>query len=122
MVDMLGSKQDLIEHQKLKQGTLVLPSKTEEYFRLGGPKNRLMTILTKDNNIKEWFSSWIESLIRYRKYTLDEMSKFYNEVIEAHKHLYSPPPPVDVAFLQHDEYEMTKICSDIDLFMITRKE
>jgi hypothetical protein len=114
MMDTLGSKQDLIEHQKLKQGMFVLPSKTEEYFRLGGPKDRLMAILTKDNDIKEWFSSWIESLIRFRKYTLDEMSKFYSEVTEAHKHLYSPPPPVGVVYMQHDEYDMTKICSDIE--------
>jgi hypothetical protein len=114
MMDMPGSKQDLIERRKTEQNRLILPPKTEEYFRLGGPKNRLMSILTKDNDIKEWFSAWIESLIRYREHTLDEMSKFYNEVIEAHKHLYSPPPPVGVVLVQHDEYDMTKICSDIE--------
>ncbi|MET0785109.1 MAG: hypothetical protein ABWY25_00180 [Paenisporosarcina sp.] len=108
MVDLLGSKRDLIEC------TPILPPKTEEFFRLGGPKDRLMAILTKDNDIKEWFSFWIGSLIRYRKHTLDEMSKFYNKLIDAHKHLYLPPPPEGIVFIQHDEYDVTKICSDIE--------
>jgi hypothetical protein len=49
-------------HPELRQypildskGRLVLPPETEELYRLGSPKQRLMAILTKDNEIKEWF-------------------------------------------------------------------
>jgi hypothetical protein len=78
---------------------------------VGASRRPLMGILAKDTDIKEWFSVWIESLIRYRKHTSDEMSKFYNEVVISHKHLYSLPLPVGV---QHEEYDITKICSDIE--------
>lgn len=64
---------------------LVLPPELEEMYRLGSPKQRLMAILTKDNDIKEWFSTWIEGLITYRKATLDKMSVFIKEVNESHK-------------------------------------
>jgi hypothetical protein len=112
------SRPDLPQHPVVEQGRLVLPPQREEVYRLGAPKERLMAILTKDNDIKEWFLAWMESLIRYRKYTSEQMSKFYNEVIESNEHVYSPIKPEDnahaVLIIDHEEYDMTKVCSDIE--------
>jgi hypothetical protein len=38
----------------------------EEMVRLGTSKERLMAILTKDKDIKQWFLAWIEDLMNYR--------------------------------------------------------
>jgi hypothetical protein len=77
-----------------------------------------MAILTKDNNIREWFSTWIEGLITYRTATLDKMSEFNNEVNESYKNLHSPDKIEEnmeaKLYLPHTELDMTKICSDIE--------
>ena len=100
------------------EGRLVLSPEEEEMYRLGSPKQRLMAILTNDKNIKEWFSTWIEGLIRYRKATLDKMSVFNKEVNESHKNLHYPDKIEDNMearlFIPHMEFDMTKICSDIE--------
>jgi hypothetical protein len=112
-------------HPELRQypildskGRLVLPPETEELYRLGSPKQRLMAILTKDNEIKEWFSTWIEGIIKYRKATLDKMSKFNKEVNESYKNLHSPAKIEDnmeaMLYTPHNEFDITKICSDIE--------
>jgi hypothetical protein len=100
------------------EGRLVLPPETEEIYRLGSPKQRLMAILTKDNDIKEWFLVWIGGLIRYRKDTLDKMSKFYKELNESYKNVHSPVKIEEnmeaMLYIPHKEFNMTKICSDIE--------
>jgi hypothetical protein len=100
------------------EGRLVLPPETEEVYRLGSPKQRLMAILTRDNEIKEWFSTWIEGLIKYRKATLDKMSKFNKEVNESYKNLHSPAKIEDnmeaMLYIPRNEFDITKICSDIE--------
>jgi hypothetical protein len=112
-------------HPELRQypildskGRLVLPPETEELYRLGSPKQRLMAILTKDNEIKEWFSTWIEGIIKYRKATLDKMSKFNKEVNESYKNLHSPAKIEDnmeaMLYTPRNEFDITKICSDIE--------
>jgi len=42
--------------------------------------NKLLSILDKDNEIRDWFSKWIEDLRNYQKETLEEMSNFYNKI------------------------------------------
>jgi hypothetical protein len=68
--------------------------------------------------IKEWFSTWIEGLIRYRKATLDKMSKFNKEVNESYKNLHSPAKIEDnmeaMLYIPRNEFDITKICSDIE--------
>jgi hypothetical protein len=86
----------------------------EEFIRVVESRQPLMAILAEDKDIKERFSGWIESLIRYRGYTSEQMSKFYTRAVKSHEHLYSPPPPVGVALIQHEEYDMTNICNDIE--------
>ena len=84
----------------------------------GVPKESLMAILTKDNNIKEWFSTWIEGLITYRKAILNKMSEFNKEVNESYKNLHYPDKIEDNMearlYIPHMEFDMTKICSDIE--------
>jgi hypothetical protein len=100
------------------EGRLVLPPETEEIYQLGSPKQRLMAILTKDNDIKEWFLAWIDGLIRYRKHTLEKMSKFYREINESYKNVHSPIKIEEnmeaMLYIPHKEFNIAKICSDIE--------
>ena len=77
-----------------------------------------MAIFTKDNNIKEWFSTWIEGLITYRKAILNKMSEFNKEVNESYKNLHYPDKIESNMearlYIPHMEFDMTKICSDIE--------
>jgi hypothetical protein len=105
---------DQVPHPVIQHDRIIIPPRTEEFYRLGGPKDRLMSVLDRDKEIKEWFSMWIRSLIRYRNSITDKMSKFYDEVIESNKHLYSLPPPTGVLIMPHEEYDMTKVSSSIE--------
>jgi hypothetical protein len=97
----------------------------EEMPRLGiSPKQRLMAILTKDKDIKQWFFRWVEDIVNYRKQTSRKMSDFYNEVIKSHENIRrqhnqiqeSDKEADDEAMIEilHEEYDITKICSEID--------
>ena len=113
----MTEKKELRQFPILKEGKLELPPEPEEIYRLGSPKQRLMAILSKDNDIKQWFSSWIESLIKIRKNTLEQMSKFYKEVNESHKSVHSPMKIEEnmkaMIYVPHKEFDMAKVCSDI---------
>jgi hypothetical protein len=106
------AKPDMMYHQLMLRDRH--GPQRDELLRVEGSRHSLMAILAKDNDIKKWFSAWIESLIRYRKYTSEQMSIFYAEAVESQKHLYSFPPPAGAELIQHEEYDMTKVCSDID--------
>lgn len=117
---------ELRQHPILNsEGRLILPPETEEIYRLGSPKQRLMAILTKDNDIKEWFLTWIEGLIKYRKDTLDKISKFNKEVNESYKNVHSPDKIEEnmeaMLCTPHKEFRMTEICSDIESVYDIRK-
>jgi DNA-binding MarR family transcriptional regulator len=92
----------------------------KEMLRLGtSPKQRLMTILTKDKDIKEWFSAWIEDLRNYRNLTSKRMSVFYDEVINSHKNIKQKEEiqqvkDKPVSEPVYEEFDIKKICSDID--------
>jgi hypothetical protein len=103
------AKPDMMFHQ-LRLRDKLDPLR-DELLRVEGSRHSLMAILAKDNDIKKWFSAWVASLIRYRRYTSEQMSKFFAEAVESHKHLYSCPPSAGV---QHEEYDMTEVCSDIE--------
>jgi hypothetical protein len=66
---------------------LIIDEETQEVFKLGSPQKRLMTILVKDKEIKQWFSGWIGGIIKYRSKVLDKMSEFYNEVNNADENI-----------------------------------
>lgn len=106
------AKPDMMLHQILQQDRL--SPQIEETLKLGASRRHLKTVLTKDNDIKEWFSAWMESLIRYRKYTSNEMAKLYNEVTEPHRYLYSPPQSNGVALMVHQVYDMSKVYSEVE--------
>ena len=116
---LLYSKPDLMQHPVMKQGRLILPPRIEEELRLGATKQRLMAILTKDKDIKEWFSAWIESVIFYRKHISDQMLKFYSEVIDSHQNVHTPLPKdttleAEIISAYNNEFDITKICSNIE--------
>jgi hypothetical protein len=97
-----------------------------EFFleeRLGSPKDRLMTLLTNDNDIKKWFTKLLQDAIYYRNQTLNKMSKFYDETLDLHNYVKR----LQNEKLQHEklqknstrvsvkiEYDTTKICSDFN--------
>jgi DNA-binding PadR family transcriptional regulator len=98
-----------------------LEEETQEFFRLGSRKARLLAILSKDKDIKQWFSGWIDDIIEYRRQTFDKMFKFYNEIINSHENITKQPvfnaedkKEKSALRLSYEEYNMAKICSDID--------
>lgn len=89
---------------------------TREVFSLGTPRERLMTILAKDKEIKQWFSTWIDGIIKYRGKVLDKMSEFYNEIQadERVKQASIKHGKKDKIISYPEEYNVSKICSDFD--------
>jgi DNA-binding MarR family transcriptional regulator len=90
----------------------------EEMLRLGtSPKQRLMAILTRDKDIKQWFSAWIGDLMNYRNQISKGMSVFYDEIINSHKNIKQKEDTHQVKDKTvskpvYQEYDITKICSD----------
>jgi len=66
-----GSNKEISHHQQNDDLYFEWPSY---------PDNKLLLILEKDNEIRDWFSKWIEGLRDYQKETLEEMSSFYNKI------------------------------------------
>ena len=46
----------------------------QKLLKLGSPRDRLITILTKDSEIKRWFFRWIDDIMGYRQKTIEKMS------------------------------------------------
>ena len=94
-----------------------------EMFDIGSPKDCLMTLLTKDNDIKRWFAERIDDIMHYRKQTLNKMSEFYDEILDSSKYIKkeqnkqseenSPKPQITFHYLDIDseEYDIAKICN-----------
>ena len=61
-----------------------------EVSRLESPKHCLMAVLSKNDDIKQWFSERISDVTSYRSQTLDKMSKFHNEVVNSHQNIVIP--------------------------------
>jgi hypothetical protein len=61
------NKTDLSKTQRLLIPDLPqMIAEHEEMLRLGiSPQQRLMAILTKDEDIKQWFFGWIEDIMNY---------------------------------------------------------
>jgi hypothetical protein len=92
---------------------------SRELFKLGSPQTRLMTMLAKDNEIKQWFSGWIGGIIKYRRRVLDKMSEFHNEVINANENMKRDNNKTNNSKITNtiyypDEYNISKICSNLD--------
>jgi hypothetical protein len=45
-----------------------------ELSKLGSPRDRLITVLTRDSEIKQWFFRWIDDIMGYRQKTTEKMS------------------------------------------------
>ena len=79
-----------------------------------------MALLSKDNDIKQWFTKLLDDVIYYRKQTLKKMSNFYDEILDQHKyvkpHIMQSEKPQDKSSIAKIkiEYDITKICSDFN--------
>jgi DNA-binding PadR family transcriptional regulator len=111
-----------IEHTQHGIRLIIYPEdeeETRELFNLGTPQQRLMIILAKDKEIKQWFSEWIGGIIKYRSKVLDKMDEFYDEVNNADKKLKidNAQPHIDkkAKIISYpDEYNISRICSDFN--------
>jgi hypothetical protein len=92
---------------------------SQEIFRIGSLPERLIAILVKDKDIKQWFSAWIGGIIEYRSQTSDKMSEFYDQIIKSNvgiekENFVSNADKKDTTTYYPEEYDITKICSDVD--------
>jgi hypothetical protein len=88
----------------------------KEMSDLGNPKNRLMAILTKDNDIKQWFNERMSEIMHYRKQTLNKMSEFYDEILDSSKYVKKERNGQEMAEgnrieIYPEEFNVNKICS-----------
>jgi hypothetical protein len=111
---------DKIEHTERGTCLIIYPEDKEETIelsKLGVPQQRLMNILAKDKEIKQWFSGWIEGIIKYRSKVLDKMSEFYNKVNNASENKKMDSVTLNIGKknrYQEEEYDISKICSDFN--------
>jgi hypothetical protein len=87
----------------------------EKRKEMSSPKERLIAILAKDNDIKEWFSERIGDIMHYREQTSNLMSEFYNEILDPTKYIkkerndqLNEEIKVKITI---EEYDVNKICS-----------
>jgi hypothetical protein len=80
-------------------------------------KERLMAILTKDNDIKGWFTERIDDIMHYREQTSNKMSEFYNEILDPTKYMFTEQneqmnEEINVkGKITLEEFDVNKICS-----------
>jgi hypothetical protein len=107
----------------------IVPSKLEQWIAErkkmldhGSPKDRLMAILTTDNEIKKYLTERISHIMNYREQTVKEMSKFYYEILDSRKHIKrqqenkqteeNSRKSWEIFYkLEPHEYDIDKICS-----------
>jgi hypothetical protein len=91
---------------------------SSELFELGSPRQRLMAILTRDKDIKQWFWERLDNIIDYREQISKKMVGFCNEVINSQENTKretgiqqsnKKPKPEP----QKYEYNIARICSEI---------
>jgi hypothetical protein len=57
----------------------------QELSTLGSPQQRLMEVVRRDKDIREFFSRYLEGIINYREETLRNMSKLYGDILKSPK-------------------------------------
>ena len=92
---------------------------TRKLDKLGGPRERLIIILARDKEIKQWFSGWIGGIIKYRSKLVDKMSKFHDEVNNADENIKKDNIQINIGkkakiTSDQEEYNISKICSDFN--------
>ena len=109
-----------IDYLSVRPGQLFKIQYRNELFQLGSPKQRLMAIFTKDEDIKHWFSRQLRDIIDYRNQISMKMLGFYNEVINSQENIKkentnlqkSNIRPESEPQSQEYEYDITKICME----------
>ena len=107
--------------KSLEDELFEIPHELRETYSLGSPQEHLMTTLSKDKDIKNWFSKWIADIIEYRQKTSKIMSDFHDQIINPNvkrKSNQSPSKGITIhqtpegikASISHQEYNITKIC------------
>jgi hypothetical protein len=104
---------------KTNQRRIIVDERTKEIFCLGSPEQRLMGVLARDKEIKQWFSTWIQDIINFRIKTSKMMSEFYKKINKPQDSIKASPktgddrnaePEIEILY---EEYDMSKICSDV---------
>jgi hypothetical protein len=98
-----------------ESGMSVIPAEIKEPFELGGPEKRLMAILAKDKDTRNWFSAWIAGVIEYRRQTSEKMSEFYDLIgnpKEYKRKIKFDSNTGAKAHVMYEEYDIKKICID----------
>jgi len=57
----------------------------QELSKLGSPQQRLMEVVRRDKDIREFFSRHLEDIINYQEGTLRNISKLYRDVLKSPK-------------------------------------
>jgi hypothetical protein len=104
---------------KTNQRRLMEDERTKEIFSLGSPEQRLMGVLAKDKEIKQWFSAWIQDIINFRIKTSNMMSDFYKKINRPQDSIKTSKigddrnaePEIEILY---EEYDMSKVCSEIN--------
>jgi len=105
---------------RLENGKLIITPEAEElFYTLGSPKERLMAILARDKEIKQWFSRWIAGIIQYRSRTSDKMSQFYDKVTRPNQNMKKESLNRNTGIkasiaVNYEEYDITQICAELD--------
>lgn len=111
-----------IEDTEHGMSLIIYPEHDEEtrkLDKLGGPRERLIIILARDKEIKQWFSGWIGGIIKYRSKLVDKMSKFHDEVNNADENIKKDNIQINIGkkakiTSDQEEYNISKICSDFN--------
>ena len=94
----------------------------DERRQFSSPKGCLMAILSKDKDIKQWFSKQVGDILSYRSQKSEKMSQFSAEISkpqvkkrkqETRVQGSNMEPPQSKTF--YEEHDITKICSGIQL-------
>lgn len=109
------------ETKSLEDKLFEIPDEIREIHELGSPKDRLMAILSKDKDIKNWFSTWIAYIVEYRRKTSENMLEFYDQInnpSRKRKSNHTPIKGITICLrpegiktsIWHQEYNIKKIC------------
>lgn len=101
----------------------------QELSKLGSPQQRLMEVVRRDKDIRDFFSRYLEDIINYREGTLRNISKLYRDVLKSPKAIKKIIAWKDgqgkiqynlVPIQEDTEYDIREIYSTITLLGIIR--
>lgn len=83
---------------------------SQKLFKLGSPRDRLIRILAKDSEIKQWFFRWLDDIMGYRQKTTERMSNVYDKLTKIDNNAETKPAKRHDPSNHWEEYDVNKIC------------